>query len=175
VTSPGSLSVTFCYNDYRDEDVDEAPCVPEPLDEADFAAFDEIVAANEDDVGKLVLRRAEVAFEIEDSLDATVANFCLGAIPDLVGRKHVVVRHFLSYGYLRLDPEASEMLISGDFVPKVRLPRAELIPALFGVGDRYVRFLERVRGNDAEYQGLIGGLREKRDLAAEALSTWDGE
>lgn len=166
------LTVGFCYFDFTDEDA--LSCVPEPANQDALNEFPALLDDNERDSGEIVLERGDVAIRIRDSLDAMVSLFCLGAIADLVDRKHIVIRYFESYGYLRLDPEASDQLISGDFVPTVRLPRAELIPALAAAGERYVRFFEYLRGDDPAFASLLENLRNKLAQAQHALARWDG-
>jgi hypothetical protein len=167
-----TLSVRFCYFDFTDDD--ELTCVPEPTNDDEMYEFPALLDDNERDSGEIVLQRGDVEIRVRDSLDAMVSLFCLGAISDLVDQKHVVIRYFESYGYLRLDPEASDQLLSGDFIPTVRFPRAELIPALVAAGERYVRFFEYLRGDDPAFASLLENLHNKRAQARLALARWDG-
>ncbi len=167
-----TLTTTFCYFDFTDDDA--ATCVPEPTNDDEMYEFPALLDDNELDSGEIVLTRGNVEIRVRDSLDAMVSLFCLGAIPDLVDQKHVVIRYFESYGYLRLDPEASDQLLSGDFIPTVRFPRAELIPALAATGERYVRFFEYLRGDDPAFASLLENLRNKLAQAQLALARWDG-
>ena len=167
-----ALRATFLYYDFRDPDADEAPAVPEPTSESEWADLHEMADENEDDLGVVRVTKGDIEIAIEDSLDAIIANLCLGSIPDLIGERHVVMRYFLSYGYLRLDPEGDNQLVSGDFVPTVRLPRSELIPALFELGERYVEFFERLRPPGGEYENLRVTLHEQLGRARAAMSAW---
>ena len=167
------LEAYFCYDDYRDDDLDEMPCVRAP-DDGDWAAFAEMAEENEDDIGTVVIRHGDHEVRIEDSLIATVQNVCLLAVPRLIAREHVVVRLFTTYGYVRMDPEGSDQLVLGDFIEPVRLPRVELIPALVGVGRTYLDYLEAVRSDDDEFTVTIDRVRGQLAAADEALAAWDG-
>jgi hypothetical protein len=168
-----SLSAYFCYNDYRDLNADTAPCV-RASDNADWSKFAELTPHNEDDLGSVIIRAGDTEIRVEDSLIATVSNHCLGAIPDLVDKRHVVVRLFMSYGYVRMDPEASDQLVTGDHISAVRFKRAQLIPALVGVGRNYLEFLEACRKGDPKFAATIGDVREGLKTAQTAFARWDG-
>lgn len=174
---PGEVSVTFCYNDYRDLEVDEAPCVPAPGSDPgsdDWSAFEGLVAENEEDMGDVVIRQGDdVEVRVEDSLIATITNLLI-AVPDLVDRRHVVIPGFQMYGYLRMDPEASDQLISGDHVPTVRVKRVGLIPGIVDLGERFCDFLEHFVAERDDYAAIIEDLRDdKLPTAQAALQRWD--
>lgn len=168
------LDASFCYDDYTDLDADEAPCVRAP-DDGDWSAFDGLPEENEDDVGSVVVTLGDASMRIDDSLIATVQNVCLDTIPKLVDREHVVVPLFMSYGYVRMDPEPPDQLILGDYIEPVRFPRADLIPALVGVGERYLEFLRTVRSNDDDFDVVRERIEASLDAARAALDRWDGE
>lgn len=167
------LEAYFCYHDYTDLDADEAPCVRAPSDD-DWSAFEGLTEENEDDVGVVVIRAGDREARIVDSLIATVQNVCLDPIPDLIDRRHVVARLFLDYGYVRMDPEASDQLVLGDYIEPVRFKRAELIPALVQVGRTYLRYLEACRADDDDFAGVLDAVRTKLSNAESALTRWDG-
>ncbi len=173
MTDTPTLEAHWCFDDYTDLDADEAPCVRAPSD-GDWSAFAPLLEENDDDMGAVVLARGDDVVRIVDSLIATVQNLCLGAIPDLVDRKHVVVPYFMLYGYIRMDPEASDQLVLGDELPTVRYPRAELIPALVEIGRSYLEYLETCRADDSDYDDVRAGVRTKLAAAESALETWDG-
>ena len=78
-----TLEAYFCYDDYRDDLLDEMPCVRAPVD-GDWSSFSAMAELNEDDIGTVVIRRGDDVVEIEDSLIATIQNICLGAVPKLI-------------------------------------------------------------------------------------------
>jgi hypothetical protein len=166
-----SLEATFCYHDYRDPDAYDIPCVAAATD-GDWSEFVDLAAENEMDVGKIVIAAGDTVVEIEDALQAVVLSVCLQSIPDLIDRKHVVVRNFMMYGYIRMDPELPDELLSGDYVETARFRRAELIPALVGVGRRYLEFLEACRPDDT---ALLDDVRAAIAAADAALDRWDGQ
>lgn len=168
------VSATFCWFDYRDLDLDEAPCALPPID-GDWSGWDELVRENEQDMGVVTLRQGDdIVVEIEDSLTATITNLLI-AVPDLVARRHVVISQFQVYGYIRMDHEASDELISGDHVPTVRIRRAGLIPALVELGERYLALLEANVGERDDFAEIIEDLRDdKLPAAREAVASWDG-
>ncbi len=169
-----TVSATFCYFDYRDLDVDEAPCALPPVD-GDWSGWDELVRENDQDMGVVTLRQGDdIVVEIEDALTATITNLLI-AVPDLVARRHVVIPQFQVYGYVRMDHEASDELISGDHVPTVRIRRAGLIPALVELGERYLALLEANAGERDDWAPIIDDLRDdKLPAARDALASWDG-
>jgi hypothetical protein len=167
------LDAYFCYNDYTDLDADEAPCVRAPSD-GDWSAIGALISENEDDVGTVVISAGDAEARIVDSLIATIQNVCLDPIPALIERRHVVAKLFMSYGYVRMDPEASDQLILGDYIEPVRFKRAELIPALAEVGRTYLSYLEACREDDDDFASVLEGVRLKVAAADDALAAWDG-
>lgn len=171
--SAPEVTVTFCYNDYRDLDLDVAPCVPAAAS-GDWSAFADLVGENEDDMGFVVIRQgADIEVRVEDTLTATITRL-LASVPDLVARRHVVVPGFQEYGYLRMDPEASDQLISGDHVPTVRVKRAGLIPGIVDMGERFLDFMEHFVDERDDYGPIIEDIRDdKLPAARDALKGWD--
>ena len=111
---------------------------------------------------------------IEDSLIATVQNVCLDTIPQLVDREHVVVPLFLAYGYVRMDPETGDQLVLGDYIEPVRFKRADLLPALAGIGERYLEFLTTCRADDEDFDVVRQRITASLTTARAALERWDG-
>jgi hypothetical protein len=159
-----TLHVTFCYDDYRDLEVDEAPCVAEPSDPADPSAIDlfrALAAENEDEMGTVTISYGSYSAGVEDSLYATVANLCLGPAAELAAGKDVEMRYFLTYGFLRLAVEGDEVVVSGDFVPTGRVPRQQLLAALVDCGRRFVELFDRIRPEEefrAQRESIHGDL-----------------
>ena len=86
----------------------------------------------------------------------------------------MVIPGFQTYGYLRMDPEASDELISGDHVPTVRVKRAGLIPGIVGMGERYLDFLDHLVAERDDYAPIVEDLRDdKLPAARAALQSWD--
>jgi hypothetical protein len=107
----------------------------------------------------------------EDELSAIVKNFCFEAIPDLIGSKNFVMGYHDHHGYLRLDTEASNVVISGDDIPTIRVPYNELLPALYECGKRFINFLIKLKGesSDSSLEDLIQYLKDKGEVARKAL------
>lgn len=84
---------------------------------------------------------------VEDSLPALVKNLCFEAMPDLVANKSVVYRYFSYHGYLRLDPEGSLILLSGDGNPTIRVDRSSFLRAFYACGLRFMQLLRQVQGD----------------------------
>jgi len=173
MTDAPSFQAYWCFDDYTDLDADEAPCVRAPAD-GDWSAFTPLLEENDDDMGSVVLTRGDDIVRIDDSLIATVQNLCLGAIPDLVDRNHVVVPYFMLYGYVRMDPEPPDQLVLGDEIATARFPRAELIPALVAIGRSYLEYLHTCRGDDSDYDDVRVGVSARLAEAEAALDRWDG-
>lgn len=167
------LVATFGYDDYRDLDAAEVETVLAPPPDGDWSEIAELVDDNDEDEGAVIISQGDVVVRVDDSLTATVANLCLGAIDDLIAKRHVVVPYFITYGYLRLDPEGDLQLVSGDYVPTVRFPRSKLIPALVDVAEQYLAFLRTCRDTD-EYGPITDDIATKLDGARHSLDAWDG-
>jgi hypothetical protein len=168
----GIVSVRFCFSIYEeDERSNKEECAPEPSSDAELERIRQALLQNEERSGELVITGPEnVEVRIKDALDALVMQLCFESLPDLIAEKHVVVRHYLMYGYIRLDPEGDLTLISGDYLPKVRVNRAQLITALFQSGERYIQFIKSLRQSDAEYAELLEMLEGYHSEAAQALA-----
>ena len=109
--------------------------------------------------------------QAEDELPAIVKNICFGAIPDLIAGKKVVIGYYDHYGELRLEPQVSNILISGDDIPTITVPCREFLPALYDCGQRFIRFLTHLKGeaSDRELEDLIRFLADIGKVASEAL------
>jgi hypothetical protein len=169
----GIVSVQFCFSIYdQDEQSDKEECVPEPSSDADLERIRQALPQNEERSGELVITGPDnVEVRIKDSLDALAMQLCFESLPDLIAEKHVVVRHYLMYGYIRLDPEGDLTLISGDYIPKVRVDRAKLISALFHAGERYIQLIKNLRRSDTDYAELLEMLEGYHSDAAQALAS----
>jgi len=165
-----SVTVAFCVSIASDA------CVDEDQITADFEHYRPKILADEERDGALdgaVLIRVpgEPEVKVEDELEAIVENLCIRAIPDLVAGRHVVVRYFQYYGYLRLDPEDQNVLISGDFVPKVRISLRETTLGLYECGRRFLTFLLRYKESDPAYVASIQDMMREADEARKAIDT----
>jgi hypothetical protein len=60
----------------------------------------------------------------------------------LIQGKSYVYRYFSQYGYVRLDPEGSKILISGDGLNTIRYPLEDFIKELFNCGLMFLKVLE---------------------------------
>jgi hypothetical protein len=166
-----ALEVTFCV------DVRNDGCVEEKELEARLDDLRPRILADDYIEGAVTIRpnpdSAEV--RVEDMMEALVLNLCFGAIGGILAREHVVVSYFNMYGYLRMDPEADLELISGDYVPTVRVPYYDLAEALYGCGVRFVDFYRRLTGGDPYYEENLKAMEEKAQEAARILADNAGE
>jgi len=168
-----SVAVQFCFTIY-DEDAqsDKEECAPEPHSQAEIERIRQALPQNEERSGELVITGPDnVEVRIKDSLDALAMQLCFESLADLIAEKHVVVRHYLMYGYIRLDPEGDLTLLSGDYIPKVRVDRAQLIAALFAAGERYIAFIKNLRRSDTDYAELLEMLESYHSDAAQAMES----
>lgn len=86
---------------------------------------------------------------IEDEIPALVKNICFDSIETLIQGKSYVYRYFSQYGYVRLDPEGSKILISGDGLNTTRYPLMLFIEGLFKNGLMFLKVLEKIRENNS--------------------------
>ncbi len=165
-----AVMVEFCVNLGNDT------CVGEDRINADLGHYYLELAAVEERDGAIdgaVLIRVpgEPEVKVEDEFEAIVENLCSRAIPDLVAGRRVVVRYFQYCGYLRLDPEDQNMLISGDFVPKVRTNLRETALGFYECGQRFLEFWLRYKENDPAYVASVQDMMGEADKSRKAIDT----
>lgn len=113
--------------------------------------------------------------QLEDELPAIIKNFCFEAIPDLISGKNVVVGYYDHYGDIRLNLEASNIVISGDDISTITIPSSQLLPALYSCGQRFICFLICLKGNtnDSVLENLIHFLEDIGEVSRQALANYD--
>jgi hypothetical protein len=171
------LAVAFYVHRFSDEESAEGgeEAVPELALTASPALLGELFVQNSDHSGELVITSpGNPEVRIRDSLDALVMQLCFEALEDLIAEKHVVVRHYLMYGYIRMDPEGDLTLLSGDYLPSVRVERAALIAALFQAGERYLALIRSARSLDAQLDDLLTMLEGYYADAVEVMREAQG-
>lgn len=168
-----NVSVQFCFHHYADDDQSDGfTCVAEPVSTADFALVEQALEKNAERSGELVITSTgNDEVRIKDSLDALVMQLCFESQADLRAKKHVVVGHYLVYGYIRLDPEGDLSLLSGDFIAKVRVPREQFAVALFEAGVRYIEVIRHLSKSHEDYADLLEMLEDYRTDAEAAIAT----
>lgn len=165
------LSVQFCFHAYADgEDDDSVTCIAEPQSASEIEQVQQALIRNHQRSGELIISADGEKVHIKDSLDALVMQLCFESLSDLIAKKHVVVGHYLVYGYIRLDPEGDLTLISGDFIEKVRVPRDPLLAALFAAGERYIEVIKKLHQSTDAYGDLLETLEEYRTDAAAVMA-----
>lgn len=173
-----ALAIQFYVHRYLEEDDPEKAgeeCISELALADNPGLLAELFARNTDHSGELAITSpGNPEVRIRDSLDALVMQLCFESLNNLIEEHHVVVRHYLMYGYIRLDPEGDLSLLSGDYVPKVRVNRAALIPALFQAGERYLELIRGLRRTNEEFDELLTMLEDYHTEAAEALRAFQG-
>ncbi len=164
------ITIEFCVSIGNDTCVEEDRIIAEPEH-----YYPQLAAVEERDGaldGAIVIRAlGEPEVKVEDEIVAIVHNLCIRAIPDLVAGRHVVVPYFQYYGYLRLDPEDQDVLISGDFVPKVRINLRETTLGLYECGQRFLAFLLRYKEPDPAYVASIQDMMREAEETRKAIDT----
>jgi hypothetical protein len=126
--------------------------------------------ANDNNYGEVVIRSAEPPdIRIDDEVWATVHNLCFGAIPGLLVGKGVTVDLLRYPGVVELVPQGGQVRISGTVIPTRVFQTRELLPALYACGRRYLHFLRRLGGGDANYEAIISHLESQAENARKAL------
>jgi len=161
-------TVTFCINTSSDV------CVSEDELATDLKRHRVAILADEERQGAMngaLIIRSPGASEIRvaDEIEGTVARICFFTVPELLVNKHVVLRHFSYPGYFRLDPEGLKILVSGDYVPSVRVDYREFILALAACGERFIAFLRRLIGDTEDGAARVKVMDEAADVARQAL------
>jgi hypothetical protein len=107
--------------------------------------------------------------EIEDELEYLVDELCFRHITDLIAH-HCVMIEFWSYpGHIQLDAKEVYTHISGDYIPNIKAAlSAELLPALYNCGKRYIQLLKRLVRDKADYEN-IARLETHAKVARQAL------
>lgn len=155
-----TTTVTFCIQLGNEE------CLSEYDITADFESFREKLCEIEVLEGAIIINSSgNPEIRVEDELEAAIQNICFLSIPKLKAGEHVVVRYFSIYGYFRLDPEGDNVLISGDYVPSIRVLRNDLLLALYACGQRFVALLRQLRAGDPLYEGNISHLEDQAESA----------
>jgi hypothetical protein len=104
---------------------------------------------------------------VDDELWAIVLNLCFRSVPDLVAGRPFELRYYRYAGTLRLEPVEAALVIAGDFVATVRLPRDAVLRALYHCGERFIALLKQL---DPATWGDTSVLLETAALpAAESL------
>jgi hypothetical protein len=145
--------------------------------ETTLAERTEELRAREELEGAVVIRSSgNPDVVVEDALAALALNLCFGAVTELAADRSATYRYYASYGYFRLDPEGWQVRLSGDDVPTVHVHRPELQEGLLACGERIMRLLEHIGGQEAE--GSLGVLRPRAEAARTALASaptsWPG-
>lgn len=111
----------------------------------------------------------------DDEMPAIVQNLCFIAIPKLIDSKDIVIEHIDHYGNIKLTHELSNIIISGNDIPTIKVPRSELIPELYKCGQRFIQFLINLKGEteDSKLEDLIHYLEDKGEIARKALENME--
>ncbi|GAB2911086.1 hypothetical protein [Rheinheimera gaetbuli] len=88
---------------------------------------------------------------IVDELIPWIQNLCLRAIPDLSCDVPVSVNYFSRSGTLEIKPIGEQLKITGNLTGTATFPKVELLKALFFCGQRFIKTMREIKGNDAGY------------------------
>jgi len=162
------VTITFCI------DISSDACIDEDDFGADLERHRAAILADEDRHGAMngaiIIRSPGLPdVRVVDEIEAAVASICFFAVPDLLANKHVVRPYFRYPGYFRLDPEGFEILVSGDYIPSVRVDYQQFIPALAACGERFISFLQHLIGDTADGAARVKVMDEAADVARQAL------
>lgn len=151
------VEVTFCVDLGED-------CVAEQDMEGHW---DELESSEYPHTGEVRIAapgQPEVA--IPDELWAVVLGVCFKAVPPLTAGQRFDYRHMNAPCDLILVPDGQLVRIEGDVVAAATVPRAELLPALVGAGDRFLTLMRRLPGR---YANIVGTLEPVAERARAAL------
>lgn len=161
-----SIEVTFCLN------IGEDVCIDEDEINARFDAYLPSLLTDEDYIGNIIINSpGQPVIRIEDELWAIVQNLCFLSIPNLLLGKSVDILYYSYNGHLRLEPDGNEVVISGDYIPVVKVARQELVNALYSCGHRFVEFFRRLKGSNPNFSATIEHLEKQEEIAKQALET----
>lgn len=127
---------------------------------------------NERHTGYIVIASSAISdnkIEVNDDVEYVVQELCFLAIADLLNHKSVNISYFTSHGYLKLEPEGELIHISGKYIPNAEFFSAELLPALYHCGLRYIDLLRRLIKDKPYYESYIARLETHAELARQAL------
>jgi hypothetical protein len=159
-----SLSVTFSIQVRRGEYVSENELT------ANIDQYREQLHAVDSWIGEIVIVTDDgTEVHIEDDLDVLVQHLCFRCVRELRAGQHTLVQYWSYYGYVRLDPEANTVVISGDFIPKVRVMATDLLPALYSCGRRYLVFARNIYGHSEAVQQAYAAAEAEAEQARQAL------
>lgn len=155
--------------DLIDEDLVE---VGEEELAAGFDGYRDRLCAQEALDGAVVIRAPKKeALAIEDELWVIIQNLCFNAVVTLLEDKPEVLhyRYFNHDGDLVLIPSTRFIKLMGDEVPTNTYEAAELLPALYRCGERYLALRQRLVDAGCEDRDL----ERMRELQEKARRTLD--
>jgi hypothetical protein len=109
--------------------------------------------------GRLILLAAgQPVSGLYDSLEATVGAICFRAITELTAGKSVTVTISNAPGKFYLEPKSKVIRVHGDGVEVFEAPAAELLPALYGCGIRFLDFYRDLHKDDPNRLARLADL-----------------
>lgn len=95
----------------------------------------------------IIFYQGNLSNSVEDEMPSLIKSLCFDSIESLLNDKNYVYTYFGQYGYLRLDPEGSQILVSGDDIEKTRYPLKLFVNELFRCGELFLQLLEKIYQN----------------------------
>ncbi len=77
----------------------------------------------------------------------------------------MTISFFTYYRNLRSYPEDEFIIISGDYVKKVKVSYTELLPALYRCEQRYVHLLRKLVKDESYYEKSVARLKAQAKVA----------
>lgn len=132
-----------------------------------YLSYDELFDEFHSCEGKILIYFLnEFSNILEDEIPHLIKNLCFESLEKILEGHSYVYNYFSQYGYVRLDPEGTNILVSGDDITTVRYPLRLFAEELFRCGEMFLKVLEGVSiSNDVEPK------MQKLDINAENLNS----
>ncbi|WP_445173412.1 hypothetical protein [Microcoleus sp.] len=111
--------------------------------------------------------------QICDELEPWVQNLCFDSIPTMLADQPHEILYFSRPGFIQLEPKGESVRFSGDLIPTVQLPILSLAPALYDCGNRFLKWVSKVKEGDDSYLSNLNYIAEYRQPALNALKGAD--
>jgi hypothetical protein len=157
------VEVFFCAN------VGNNSCAAERDLLDDLESFRTRLISRGDHEGALVITvEGQLEFRIEDELQNAVPFVCFDAVTELAAGRPFVYAYMSMSGVIEFNPEDDAVNLSGDYVPAISAPQAELLLALHACGLRWMEFFRLLHGEGAD--PILADMQVRADIARHALT-----
>lgn len=143
------------------------------VNEPEMASIDpDLVRGRDPLFGQLIVEaEGQPRLVLHDDLEYLIVKM-FEAIPRLIRGRSVTVWHSDSPAEFRMDPVDSRVRITGTVLEPFEAPAADLLPALYASGVRFIDFVDTVLADQPDSQAQHADLEQWAEEAAAAIRSW---